>query len=122
MKEKTNMERFLEKKAGATNLSDFSRRTTEFFDGDDSRYIVLFDLISESDRSQCETLEFLLLKARDSMKEKISTIKCYTQKELDVVDFFLEFISYRFVYGLKDTTDVSPVKQPDGFGVVNGVW
>jgi len=119
MKEKTNMERFMEKKAGATRLSDFSRRVTEFFKGDEMRYIVLFDMIAESDRSQCETLEQLLLKTRETTNERIPTILGYTQRELDIIDFFLDVVNCHFRYGLKDNIDVSPAKQPDGFGVVN---
>ena len=123
MKEKTNMERFLEKKASASfkRLSNFSNNMDEFFKDDEMRYIVLFDMISESDRSQCEMLELLLLKTRDGIKEKIGTIKYYTQRELDVVNFFLDFINFHFVYGLKDY-DATPVSQPEGFGVVNGAW
>jgi len=124
MKEKTNMERLLEIKAGASykRLSTFGNRIDEFFKDDEMRYIVLFDMIAESDRSQCEMLEAMLLKTRDGIKEKIGTIKGYTQRELDVVNFCLDFINYHFVYGLEDHFDASPESQPDGFGVVNGVW
>ena len=121
MKEKTNMEIFKEKKAGATSLSVFRDRMIEFFKEDEMRYIVLFDAISESDRFQCETLEVLLLKTRDGIKEKIGTIKSYTQRELDVVNFFLDFINFHFAYGFEDY-DATPVSQPEGFGVVNGAW
>ena len=113
------MEIFLEKKADATKLSDVNKKMDEFFKGDDSRYIVLFDMISESDRFQCEILEALLLKTKENIKENMLTLGCYSQNELDVVNFFLEFLDVHFIYGLKDDVDFSPTKQPDGFGVVN---
>lgn len=73
-------------------ISDRKKLFEGFMKEDDRKYLLLFQIIGESDIKEAELLECLLLRTFDSIKDELAMSDFYTKQDLTDINFFLQFI------------------------------
>jgi len=89
-------------------ISDMRQQIQEFLASDDKRCIVFGEVIEVSNREEAEMLEMLLLKAFDSVREKMLISDVYDKEDLKTINFLLMIVKMHIKGENIDFVDLSP--------------